>query len=59
MAKWQRREKKLQNKNSTKGMQKAFKKKDTDYLQQRIKRQDIQAKLKAQDTGIGELDMEE
>ena len=61
MGNWQHREKKLAKRTRDKGMYKAY----TQDIRgdkagiKRKKRQDIQAKIQAQDTSLGDVDLEE
>ncbi len=60
MGDWKQREKKLEKRTRNKGLYKAFKQDmSKDKELQRRKRQEIQAKIKEQDSRIGDADLED
>ena len=59
MGNWQHREKKLQKKSRIKGMERGYSRKDTTTEDsKRLRRQDIKAKIREQEGGIDDVDME-
>ena len=60
MGNWEHREKKLQKKSRIKTLQKGYQQRDTPTEEsKRLRRQDIQAKIKAQEGNIDDVDLEE
>jgi len=60
MSNWQQREKKLQKKSRSKTIQKGYQQRDTPTEEsKRLRRQDIQAKIKAQEGTVDDVDLEE
>jgi len=60
MGNWEHREKKLQKKSRIKTLQKGYQQRDTPTEEsKRLRRQTIQAKIKAQEGNIDDVDLEE
>jgi len=60
MGNWQQREKKLQKKSRVKTIQKGYQQKDISIEHsKRLRRQDIQAKIKEQEGNVDDVDLEE
>ena len=60
MGNWEHREKKLQKKSRLKSIQKGYQQRDTSTEEsKRLRRQTIQAKIKEQEGGVDDVELEE